>query len=78
MKITITNQQEFDSAVKFATQLARKDTNYQCDIFLQYENKRKALCHLFWEYTHFNPDKLELQILYKRDNIERFNLNYEQ
>lgn len=76
MKITITNQQEFESAVKFATQLAKKDTNFECDIFLLYENTPRALCHFFWEYVHFNPDRKELQIVFKRENIKKFNLNY--
>ena len=74
MKISIKNQQEFDYAVKFATQLAKKDKNFECDILYTTSN----LFHVYLEYVQVNTDKQELRILVKESNLKKFNLVYNQ
>lgn len=76
MRIVITNQKEFNESVDFAVGLAKKDKTFECDIFMCYLNTHNALCHIFWEYVQIKPDKQELRVLFKQENIKKFNLNY--
>lgn len=74
MKIIITNQIEFEKSVDLALNLAQNNKTFECGIFMFYKNNQTALCHVFWDYTYSN--KKELQVLFRKENIEKFNLNY--